>query len=265
MIIFIHIRKTSGSSVNYILQKQKGVFWYKFFNFKHPNRKIQYDNDQIVYINNYKKDPDIISGHIPYGIHKIFGTNDYSYFTFLRNPIERWKSHFYHAVQHKQNNIMKELFKRRGLKEMLEYFIERDATCNIMTKQLSGTESLYNICPFRGQPETASGFGYNQVYGWAARYHIYTVDEMNTFLEQAIDNLFRNIDFVGFQEHTKEDYSRLCSYYNFKIIKFNKRFRVTPRKTKVDWNDKKIKMLLNEANKYDNILYEKAYAYFKNQ
>jgi len=264
MIIFLHIRKTSGSTINQMLRSQNKVFWYKFFKTNTLGRKISIEGEQVKYTDKEIVLPDMISGHFPYGIHKIFNTNKFSYFTFLRDPIERWKSHFYHSIQSKSSNFLNVLYekKRSNIQKFLEYLIERDATCNVMTKQLSGTEDLSNICMFKGPPESAAGFSYSQVYGWAARYRTYSNDEMDCFLDEAICNLFNNIDFVGFQEHSKVDYKKLCSLYNFKLYT-GKRMKVTKRLKTVDWNNRNVQILLKEANKYDIKLYERAHAKFK--
>ena len=136
MIIFTHIPRTGGKTIDNLLQNNfsNGMTLYH----------RQYINPLIV-----RKEYDFIAGHIPYGIHKYFpDCNDFKYITFMRDPIERWISVF-NKFSYDKGPFLYDRVRRRMYKDklhnLLELCIDSDIHCNIMTKQISGMEKIQDI------------------------------------------------------------------------------------------------------------------------
>jgi len=235
-VIFLHVQKASGSVINHIFRKNK--------------------NKRLWLRRKTKEHPDIVSGHIPYGIHETLKIKNYSYCILLRDPTERWKSQFYHAIEGKRH-IGYALFKKcdYNLKRFLAFCLESDSSCNIITKQIYGKETLSNIKYFNNLSKdidfTKKDFGHFQVYGWSGRKTKYTDNEMNNFLKEAKCNLQHNIDFIGFQEQGNKCHKHLARFYRLKRLQSNKKIKKTNRKQKFNWNDKHINKMLLEINRYD--------------
>jgi len=238
VIIFLHIQKTSGSSINYILKNQKFSFWFKYFAKKGHV-------------------PDIISGHFPYGVHKQFDTEEFSYFTFLRDPVQRWISQFYHGIE-SEDSWGSELFNRnkRDLKRFMNWCLEKEVACNLMVKQISGLEKKENVKSVATRKYSADkDFGYHGMFGWNARKEHNTDKDMEEMLQVAKYNIKEKIDFVGYVDNGHKDQIRLCDYYGLRkygeVMK-----RVSKRSIKFPWEDKSIQDLLKEINKYDISFYK---------
>ena len=88
-LIFVHVPKTAGQTVDLIMHRQ------------FPAEEIYFvkKDIQASYLAFQQMDPAhraryrAIKGHIPYGVHE-FIDGPYAYFTFLRDPIERTISHY---------------------------------------------------------------------------------------------------------------------------------------------------------------------------
>jgi hypothetical protein len=99
-IIFLHVPKTAGTTINQILQRQ-------------------YEPSQILYlganaqasIKDYqrlaeeeKKKIRLVAGHTAFGFHK-YTPGSSTYFTFLREPVARVVS-FYHYVKNSEQHYL---------------------------------------------------------------------------------------------------------------------------------------------------------------
>lgn len=240
-IIFTHIQKTSGTSVNHILKSQPGM-----------NIWSRNKNDNL---------PDIITGHTPFGIHKKLGITDPSYFTFLRNPIDRWISQFNHGVmRHRKTSFAYAVFQflRNDVNSFLQWCLYHESSCNIMVKQICGNEPISNMIRWEGSEncDMNRDFGYYQIYGWAGRAKKHSDSAMKNMLEQAKKNLIEKYDFVGFQSVAAESQKKLCKFYDFKYDGKEIMKRIASKKFPIDMSDKKTEKLLNEINRYDIKLYE---------
>ncbi|GAG01859.1 unnamed protein product, partial [marine sediment metagenome] len=186
-IIFLHIRKTSGSSINKILRAQNCKVAYKrweqiytkgypFINscwkkgWKKEGvgaarlRRIRNKLKKIhnfLYYKSHNAWPDIISGHIPYGVHEEWGIQNYSYFTFLRHPVERWKSMFLDDIQEEDVYLQfKKCKKKTHL--FLEMCLKQSIGDNVMVRQLSNGENIDQI-----KNKTSKDFGYYGIFSRA--------------------------------------------------------------------------------------------------
>lgn len=244
MIIFSHIQKTAGTSVNTMLRNQEKMeVWYKY---ETPNKAW----------------PDVISGHVPYGAHEawdIEGT--VRYFTFLRDPIKRWKSQMMHGLR-TETSVGHRLYNRFGHIEMFtDWCIDNEVASNIMTRQIAGIEDLNNIRRWKGSPDAAKDFGYSQNYGWAARYKTSTDEEMEEMLAIAKRNLTDHFEFIGFQETFGRDFSRLCNHFGFEGC-LAPMTNVGDYRININLDSDYLKDKIEVINKYDIELFRFAWELF---
>ena len=245
-IIFCHLPKTAGTSISYSIPY---IRFRDCYLFKYPAHQENNKHQDI---------PQAISGHFPYGVHNWFeNLENYSYFTFLRNPIDRCISSFnwFHFEKTKLFLSCKNIY------EYLEQCLEQNINCNCMCRQLSGIEKLDDIDL---SYHNSAWFQHEGCYFRSILFgkRPYTEEKMKMFYQVALENLSTKFDFVGKFENIENDFRKLCKLYNFDCALSKTKFRSSHKKIQnlFDIEDKKIFNLLAEMNKYDILLYE----YFAN-
>lgn len=243
MIIFTHIAKSAGSSIKQGIRDNFADIY-----FGNDIRKyVQNPNiyERMLYGIPVEHCPGIISNHLPYGIHKLFNT-EFSYFTFLRHPIPRSVSCFYHT---RLNPVARK--QKRGILNALKWCLKENTNCNVMTRQLSGIDNLEKLI----LPDVTKEEG--GLYYVGTRSAGYSDEEMQKMLEQAKFNLKNCYDFVGFQENSFNDMDRLCKHYGWKST-WPSKFLKSRTKSHPDWKTKAVIDVINKMNKYDLQLYDYA-------
>lgn len=87
LIYFTHIPKTAGTAF------KRGILESNF-----PKRVFSPKGFRQFALNSYP-DGSCISNHFPYGVHILKPLRKATYFTFLRDPVERSISHYYFVLQ----------------------------------------------------------------------------------------------------------------------------------------------------------------------
>lgn len=124
LIIFMHIPKTGGTTLNAIFRNQyeKNQFYEHLYDLKTKYTMLnQEEKNNII----------AISGHYSYGIHNIF-SKPFTYFTMLRNPVDRVISQYYFL---KSTPTIKPEVKDMTFAEFINY---APTAKNGQTKQVSG-------------------------------------------------------------------------------------------------------------------------------
>jgi hypothetical protein len=259
MIIFTHIPKTAGTSINRtILRTQLSPIERDF-----EVKKGRTFEDYLFGNKKFKNVPKYIAGHFPYGIHKCFDTTDYSYFTFLREPVSRWISHFRYSLSCDDDQIKRLYNEEKDFERFLDRCLEEEMVCNVMTKQLSGLEKPSDLILRKKHIKQGSYY----VPAACAGKRKYTVNEMQEMLKRARTNLGLNYDFIGLQENYHEDVIRFCEYYKLKAPAENKRFRVGKKDDGLGeiLTKEKVRDKIVELNRYDIQLYDYAREHFYGQ
>ena len=106
LLLFTHIPKTAGTSFRQIVMNQSGrdrgfLCYPGLFNNQTTNERLSLLKETLL-----KEDTDknirspnsikAIAGHVGYGIHAILPARFYQYITFLREPVARILSYYFH-------------------------------------------------------------------------------------------------------------------------------------------------------------------------
>lgn len=133
VIIFLHILKTAGVTLNGIIYNQykdkyiiKSPYWMQ-----EPFSEYikKFDEEEI-------KRMEVLRGHFHFGVHKYLPQKKYIYMTFLRNPIEQVIS-FYYFTRDRYPGVYDHI----TFEEYLNDEKYNWTTSNIQTRFLSGSPS----------------------------------------------------------------------------------------------------------------------------
>ena len=92
-LVFLHIPKCAGTSTKSAL---RSVYGDRVFNLaKYPSEDFA-RRKYRTFMKRFGGRPEVVTGHIEYGIHEMIALDDVVYVTLLRDPIERCVSHWVH-------------------------------------------------------------------------------------------------------------------------------------------------------------------------
>lgn len=225
--IFLHIHKTAGTTLHAILQRQyadEDVYNIdaKGHNFDHFTGLSQSMRAKIH----------LLKGHMDYGLHE-FLPQPATYFTFLRDPIERAISYYYfiqRTPQHPHHQAANEL----SLYEFLEQKVDR-LMANGQTRQLAG-----------GYPHYEFG------------------EKAPELLDKAKQHLQKRFVVVGITEQFDESLLLLQRHFGWRNIWYQRQNVGGNRPPKKQIAPKTM-TLLTQLNQTDNALYQYGRSLFKAQ
>lgn len=184
LLIFLHIPKTAGTSIQRIMWDQ------------YTREQVALLNDgpwlteRLVRLCNEKDSPiKIISGHIPFGIHQLID-RPCSYFTIVRHPIELLVSMYYYILRCPPIPTYQKLV-TMNFTEFAESSEMDFLTTNIQTKYLTGMPNR-----FVHQPEH--------------QYFLWNPGPYPPDLKLAKKHLRQYFAFVGVTEWLQEGITPMC-------------------------------------------------------
>lgn len=128
MLVFIHINKTAGRTVRYILRSSFGVRHCEAEPWLAPESDGHFTADDLCRLRKLYPHLESIAGHRVTGyIDLPQNGSPLQYFTFLREPLKTCASRFQYNVQYR---------KKKNL--VFEEWIQRDWTRNSQTKLIAG-------------------------------------------------------------------------------------------------------------------------------
>ncbi|MCB8978082.1 MAG: sulfotransferase family 2 domain-containing protein [Ardenticatenaceae bacterium] len=134
-VIFLHIPKTAGVTIRHLIRKQ-----YRASEMYHHNLLLPKEMDEALgnLSSEQKSQIRILWGHLIFGVHTYL-PEPTTYFTFLRNPIERTISHYYYVLSRPQEfEIATYIMENQiGFHEALERELIRDIQ-NVQTRMIAG-------------------------------------------------------------------------------------------------------------------------------
>lgn len=194
IMIFLHIPKTAGNSVFNIIRRQYPAHRRYELDMDWDRRQETIDNF-IALDEERKRQITYVGGHIFYGFHR-FTPQQAVYMTFMRDPVDRFISHYYFIKQSPFDPLMKKLEqlrdpnryqqrtleflrltanRRSSLEEFLDLSIDLDVM-DLQTRIIGGfVDPADETPPFQELPPNA--------------------------LPVALDNIQRDIPVVGLVEH----------------------------------------------------------------
>jgi hypothetical protein len=131
MLVFVHINKTAGSTVRYILRSSYGARHCDVEPWQADWADAPFSTADLRRLRRIYPKLSSIAGHRVTGYADLHenGT-EFTYFTFLRDPLKLCASRFQYHVNHR---------KKKGL--VFEEWIQRDWLRNAQTKRIAGTTS----------------------------------------------------------------------------------------------------------------------------
>lgn len=185
---FLHLHKTAGNSLKRTLfafagrnnltlfhtchMPESSQMLFRMFNPRKSPGSLDCNLDVLRYLPpQNRNDINVIVGHQTHGVHSLFYPRPVRYFTFVRHPIFRKTSHFYHFESPNAS--------------LAEYLLTRNR--NYMTKRLSPQRPISEL-------------------SLQIRNRIFDVDPfaLNAALDAAISHLLANFFFIGLQERHAE-------------------------------------------------------------
>lgn len=98
--IFVHIAKTAGSTLRTLITANYSAEQVIKLN-GDPKEILQAAVPYVGKTESYR----LVYGHTPYGTHRFLGIRQPRYFTFLRDPVERFLSDIAHTLRHSDHNF----------------------------------------------------------------------------------------------------------------------------------------------------------------
>jgi len=132
VLVFIHINKTAGSTVRYILRSTFGVNHCEVEPWHAPWIDPPFSASDLHRLRKLYPHLKSIAGHRVTGYYDLQENgDDFKYFSFMRDPLKTCASRFQYNIQYR---------KKRGL--VFEEWIQKEWTRNHQTKMFAGTADV---------------------------------------------------------------------------------------------------------------------------
>lgn len=231
VVIFLHIPKTAGTTLRYIIQYQyKPSAIYELYG---PSATHSERLEEFKRLSDARKaEIKIVNAHLGFGLHE-FLPQPCTYITFLRNPVDRVVSMYYY-FQRTGNNYVQNL----TLKEFIQtYGGARDN----MTKYLSGEKLKIQL----NDPNNEIDYQCS-----------------SESLETAKSNLKKHFKIIGIAERFDESLILLKNKLGWKVPLYDKN-NVSKNRPSTKEVSKDTLNLIEKFNEFDIQLYEYAKEIFE--
>jgi Galactose-3-O-sulfotransferase len=133
-LIFLHIPKTAGTTLNRIIERQYSPFAI----FTIDPHRIRATTERLKRLpEERKRRLRVVRGHLPYGIHE-FLPQGATYITLLREPVARVLSAYYFVLRRPLNPLHRKLKRERlRIEDCLRLFPDRQ---NLQCRFIAGVE-----------------------------------------------------------------------------------------------------------------------------
>lgn len=234
MLLFMHIPKTAGTTLDTIIEKQYTP--ENIVNLNSSSVDITFENKNIesLLFTEINKKPAAkgVIGHFRFGMHEYFTDKKCSYIAFLRNPVDQYISQYDYAARLDEfPDIKRKVFHNNGITGFINSEISYYAS-NMQTYFLSG-ETRENL-----------------------------LANPNLCLEKAKENLIEQFTFFGLQEFFNLSLILLQTHFNWRKYPYYKSKKVRGNKLKKEDLDNNIISRIKEINHMDIELYSFAHEIF---
>jgi len=149
LIIFIHLPKTGGTTMRSVLEQQYGGA--QIFKVPPPSATGKQKIDDFSKLPPEERDTfKVVYGHFDYGAHIGLEETNFTYFTILRNPVDRVISHYYFVKQRTNHRLHKNVVSEdMSLQEYATSGLTKEVD-NHQTRVLIGKEGVtpaFGACP----------------------------------------------------------------------------------------------------------------------
>ncbi len=217
-LIFLHLHKSAGHTVNYVLEREYGPRSIHFFD----GLRLRAAIDEFKRLSGDKKlRRRVICGHAPFGIHEAIPRPSV-YFTVLREPIDRVISH-YHFILGRPHDPLYPVVEKMSLPEYA------GRTDNMQTRFLSAW----------GEPDT-----------------LFEDHCPPAMLDRALDNIEKHFALVGLLERFDETLLLLRAIFGWREVFYVNR-NVTKRRPQAREVPASARNGIAKFNELDLKLYER--------
>ncbi len=221
LLFYIHVPKTAGTTMKMIIEwlyRWPEIFWVN---------KAQPIEEKVNQLNEKQiRNLKIVAGHRPYGMHQYFPAEDYQYFTFIREPVDRVISQYYYLKRSPKHKLYPYVNNPNySLKRLIEE--NHFQNFNIQTHWLTGMPKSYFQEGHQNQ-ET---------------------------IDLALDNIKRDFAFVGLNDHFDEGLVILKRLFGWSTPFYAMKNVTKSRDKQADFSQETID-LIKEKNQMDVRIYD---------
>jgi hypothetical protein len=240
-LLFLHIHKTAGTTLNRILERE----YNPFLIYTIEGRRIEWSIDHFKKLSEHRRAAlRVVKGHMSFGLHE-FLPQPSTYITFLRDPIERCISSYAYSKGNRFNP-----FHRRINQENLdlaEFIGITPWNNNLQCKAIAGIDrrDYRPISLFREMLRPEAKGPHPELDVWNA----------GETLDRAKENLQRYFSFVGLAERFTESLFVLKHLFGWKLSSYSS-YRKSRNRPKRETFAPELLSEVEKRNHLDRELYE---------